>query len=353
MRGAALVLPVAAAACTSDLFHSTEWESRCDRDPAACAPSASTGAGAGGGGGGTGGASATTGTGGQGGTCTPGASGACYSGPAGTLDVGACKGGTRTCSPDGTWGPCSGEVTPSAEDCSTPADEDCDGQGLGGCVLGSCADLPAGSPSGVYPVDPDGGGAIDVYCDTVTAGGGWALVLSSVGSNAGVTTAFWQLAYADRLSTRGTPSPDENFYAGRLYLAGLEWRDELVDLAATRVDVFQATATSFDAATMTFGGPVLVSGLSEAYGCHFAAGWSSLDHDGDTQDPSNCASDYANVAQHYCACWNMNLGADADADHLDGGWGPHVGSGVAAGLGIATDGTSYTRVMRISRWARW
>lgn len=59
--------------------------------------------------------------------CTPGDTAACYTGPAGTLGVGICSAGTRTCDADGLgYGPCS-DVTPQPETCANPADEDCDG----------------------------------------------------------------------------------------------------------------------------------------------------------------------------------------------------------------------------------
>src|SRR5690606_34367855 len=58
--------------------------------------------------------------------CEPGATESCYSGPEGTLDVGVCVAGTRTCDDEGAgFGPCEGEVTPTAELCGTPADENC------------------------------------------------------------------------------------------------------------------------------------------------------------------------------------------------------------------------------------
>jgi len=87
---------------------------------------------------GTGGSSASSGSaasgsggaGGQGGgqVCAPGTTMACYSGPAGTEGKGACKAGVSTCSPEGSaFGPCAGEVQPGFDDCTTPADEDCDG----------------------------------------------------------------------------------------------------------------------------------------------------------------------------------------------------------------------------------
>lgn len=62
-------------------------------------------------------------------TCTPGEQQACYDGPPGTLDVGACKGGMRTCLPDGSgFGQgCEGQVVPAVEVCGSPVDESCDG----------------------------------------------------------------------------------------------------------------------------------------------------------------------------------------------------------------------------------
>ena len=60
--------------------------------------------------------------------CVPDATVDCYSGPGGTKDVGVCKGGAATCSASGkSLGPCTGEVLPQAEDCTTIEDDDCDG----------------------------------------------------------------------------------------------------------------------------------------------------------------------------------------------------------------------------------
>jgi len=92
--------------------------------------------------------------GGAGCVCQPNTLASCYTGPAGTQDVGACKGGTRACNAQGTaYGPCIGEVTPGAETCNTPVDDDCDGQineAGAGCVCApnstaTCYSGPAGT----------------------------------------------------------------------------------------------------------------------------------------------------------------------------------------------------------------
>jgi hypothetical protein len=49
----------------------------------------------------------------------------CYGGPAGSRDVGVCRGGVQTCGPDG-FGFCVGEVRPGLEVCDG-VDNDCDG----------------------------------------------------------------------------------------------------------------------------------------------------------------------------------------------------------------------------------
>lgn len=65
----------------------------------------------------------------EGPVCTPSERPPCYSGPAGTEGVGACQAGYRVCNADGEgFGPCLYEVTPTAETCATPEDDDCDGE---------------------------------------------------------------------------------------------------------------------------------------------------------------------------------------------------------------------------------
>ena len=59
--------------------------------------------------------------------CTPDETRACYDGPAGTRDVGACRAGLETCGTGGTFGPCAGQVLPAAEIAGDGIDQDCDG----------------------------------------------------------------------------------------------------------------------------------------------------------------------------------------------------------------------------------
>jgi hypothetical protein len=97
---------------------------------------------------------------------TSGASMACY--PANvdpkTRNVGACKDGMQSCVSGGEfseWGPCTGAITPSPENCSDGIDNDCNGltdcadpacAGAPGCCGGSraCYDGPMGT-EGVGP----------------------------------------------------------------------------------------------------------------------------------------------------------------------------------------------------------
>jgi hypothetical protein len=87
--------------------------------------------------------------------CTPGTFQSCYSGPSGTAGVGSCVAGQTQCLPDGSWGPCTGEVLPVAEICPLPTgagpfDRDCNGiaDHCGVCspgTLRACYTGPAGT----------------------------------------------------------------------------------------------------------------------------------------------------------------------------------------------------------------
>ena len=198
-----------------------------------------------------------------------------------------------------------------------------------------------------------GASTYQAYCEQELNGGGWALVYNSV--LAASSTEFWQIPYAQRLARFGRPSLDANYYDGSLYgaAASMQFMDVIEDLRGKQVVAMVASSSGFNTATMAFVSPVLVSGNGSIFSAHFAGGWSSADFDNDTAAGQNCATAYTNVTQHYSACWNYNLGSDADLPLYDSGVGPHVYSGVLSALGLAGDGTNYGRVRRISRFAKW
>ncbi|WP_281318586.1 hypothetical protein [Polyangium sp. y55x31] len=78
----------------------------------------------------------SSGSGGAGGSmgCAENEQRACYTGPPGTEDIGACKKGIQICLPNGSgFGECSGDVLPQAENCLTPEDEACNGDDPAEC----------------------------------------------------------------------------------------------------------------------------------------------------------------------------------------------------------------------------
>jgi hypothetical protein len=125
--------------------------------------------------GGVGGAGGAGGSGGSGGEgeptpCTPDASEACYSGPPATKDEGMCRGGRRSCSADGTWGACEGEIVPAVERCDAADDENCDGLE---CVVWTTAYKQTGDVHFMdIANDADGNMFVTgAFLDTITIGG--------------------------------------------------------------------------------------------------------------------------------------------------------------------------------------
>lgn len=79
--------------------------------------------------------------------CDPTETAPCYTGETATRGVGVCSDGNITCDAYGHWGTtCVNEVLPSVEDCTTTADEDCDGLGSNDpeCVGYTCSDSDNG-----------------------------------------------------------------------------------------------------------------------------------------------------------------------------------------------------------------
>jgi hypothetical protein len=120
--------------------------------------------------------------------CVDGQTQACYTGPAGTQNVGICKGGTATCS-GGQWGSCVGQVVPKAEVCSNTLDDDCNGVVNNGCgttgliihyeleqasgtnVPNSATGQPNGTLNGAYAWATPGGAPGSTYELSILAGG--------------------------------------------------------------------------------------------------------------------------------------------------------------------------------------
>jgi len=110
----------------------------------------------------------------------------CYTGPVGTMGVGPCKAGTRTCDTGaGTFGACTGQVTPAAESVDG-IDNDCDGVvdnaslGLGvactlavSCSSGFCVDAVCSNTAcnlGCQSPNPTYSGGAAGVCTTLPAG---------------------------------------------------------------------------------------------------------------------------------------------------------------------------------------
>lgn len=185
------------------------------------------GGGATGGGGGNvggGGGSQDAGTGGGSG-CVPNAMTSCYSGPANTMNVGACKPGVSTCQSDGTPGACMGEVLPQAENCLAPADEDCDGaaqactgDGLwekrAGDSATQFASAVASGPGGVV-ITGSLSGSADFGGGTLTSAGGTDIFVASFDAQG----AFrWARRFGDAAAQTGVDVALDA--AGNVYVTG-------------------------------------------------------------------------------------------------------------------------------------
>jgi len=143
--------------------------------------------------------------------CTPGTSEACYEGPPGTSGVGVCKGGTKTCAPDGVgYGPCTGQVTPAQEACSAAADDDCNGisEVCGGPALwakrfGDAATQSeptlAVGPSGDVALFLWGSGAVDFGGGPLPSGASTSLYLAKLDASG---NHVWSKRFGGDLGSR-------------------------------------------------------------------------------------------------------------------------------------------------------
>ncbi len=121
------------------------------------------------------------------GSCQPGKTEECYTGHEGTQGVGPCTAGVRTCEEGGIWSTCTGEVIPTAENCTDGIDNNCNGavdddidadmDGFTTCAGDCCDSTECSKPALVNPsafdaignnVDDDCNGVVDdtlLLCD--------------------------------------------------------------------------------------------------------------------------------------------------------------------------------------------
>ncbi|MBW2453090.1 MAG: putative metal-binding motif-containing protein [Deltaproteobacteria bacterium] len=84
--------------------------------------------------------------------CNQGEEQECYTGSPTSVNLGVCRTGTQECSPNNTWGACTGDIVPSEEICDG-LDNDCDGTVDNGCTPGT------GGSGGGYSQGDFAGGA--------------------------------------------------------------------------------------------------------------------------------------------------------------------------------------------------
>jgi len=110
-------------------------------------------------------------------------------------------------------------------DCDGGIDEDEEVYGEdAACAAVDCDDLLAHRPaavSGTYWIDPDGGGAFEVYCEMDTDDGGW--ILAVVGADDGVATWTWDARHlwdTDTATVGSLAALDADFKSAALHRVG-------------------------------------------------------------------------------------------------------------------------------------
>ena len=98
--------------------------------------------------------------------CTNGQTRACYTGPAGSDNVGICRDGVQTCANSKWPTDCPGEVLPEMENCSDAKDHNCNG--LAGCLDVFACIFPVPNPACNGTCDP---AKVDPGCVCATGTG--------------------------------------------------------------------------------------------------------------------------------------------------------------------------------------
>lgn len=246
---------------------------------------------------------------GSGCACVPGSSSSCYDGPPGTQGVGLCAAGSRACKAEGTgYEPCLNDVVPSAEQCSTTLDENCNGRepinggvdDLAGCVCApsatrTCYSGPAGTVNvGICKVGAE-------VCDAT--GSGWGACLGQVLPGAEVCNASqdedcngsacsianWAVSFPEGANDprRIAAAPDGTVWVALTFSAG-----------------FAAGATNL---IPNGGEDIALIRLSSAGAVTFAAGFGGAGDD----NPLGLVADNGGVALAFSTSGSINFGGMA------------------------------------------
>lgn len=260
--------------------------------------------------------------------CTPGSTLSCYSGPAATLGVGMCIGGTQTCNAAGTgYLPCASEVTPQPESCATLADEDCDAEaecagdtvwakrfggagsegGLAIAVDWTDVSLLFGSQASTFGVRRlDGNG--EQQWSKFFGGFNQIVTARSIATSMGTTVITGD--YAGAVDFGGGPLPPggvfvASFDPGGQHLWSVAGTGSIASARATGVSIAEpgdAYVTGYFSQTIGFeGGPLTSSGSWDVYVAKLASWsgdviWAKRYGDGDFQKAGGIAvGPFANV----------------------------------------------------------